>query len=84
MVNTACGDVVGGGGRGSKAGTQKPHGGSSVLTQGGQMDRQRQEEGQVGDHPCPLGGEQSLEGQAGAGRMGMSEAGGPVCNVGVT
>lgn len=45
------------------------------------MDRQRQEGGQLGDHPCPLGTEQSLEGQAGAGGMGMSEAGGLVCNM---
>ena len=39
---------------------------------------------EVGDHPCPLDSEQSLEGQAGAGRRGMSEADGLVCNVGVT
>ena len=64
--HSLCGLVggVGGRGRGSKAGIQKPHGGSSILTQGGQMDRQRQEGGQVGDYPCPLGSEQSLEGQA--------------------
>lgn len=68
------------GGRRCKAGIQELLGGSCVLIGGGQTDRQRQREAE-GLLPQPSESEGCLEGQAGASRMGMSEAGGLLCDV---